>query len=297
MNYWIDTHAHIYSKEFKADREEMLQRCRDQKVDRIFMPNVDETTIDDMLEVESRHPQCHAMMGLHPCSVKQDFERELYIVEDWLSKRKFSAIGEIGTDLYWDKTFWDQQCEAFRIQIEWAKKFDLPVVIHCRESLDKTLALLEPLQDGSLTGVFHCFSGSVAQAEKIARLNFFLGLGGCPHSRTAAWTRYCHRYLLRISFSKPIAHTLRLFLTVESAMSLRMSRSSRSGCQRSRMLHWKICRNRPRRMRWPFSRYVHSAGVAITSRRFEIFVLVIALWKSNASPSTRLRRKKRAERL
>ncbi|HET7178723.1 MAG TPA: TatD family hydrolase [Chryseosolibacter sp.] len=178
MDYWIDTHAHIYAEEFREDREEMLQRCRDQKVDRIFMPNVDHTTIDSMLEVESRHSQCHAMMGLHPCSVKKDFERELYIVEDWLPKRKFSAIGEIGTDLHWDKTFWDQQCEAFSIQVQWAKKFKLPVVIHCRESLDKTLALLEPLQDGTLTGVFHCFSGSVAQAEKIAKLNFFVGIGG-----------------------------------------------------------------------------------------------------------------------
>lgn len=178
MDYWIDTHAHIYAEEFREDREEMLQRCRDQKVDRIFMPNVDHTTIDSMLEVENRHSQCHAMMGLHPCSVKKDFERELYMVEDWLSKRKFSAIGEIGTDLYWDKTFWDQQCEAFSIQVQWAKKFRLPVVIHCRESLDKTLALLEPLQDGTLTGVFHCFSGSVAQAEKIAKLNFFVGIGG-----------------------------------------------------------------------------------------------------------------------
>jgi len=99
-------------------------------------------------------------------------------VEEWLSKRKFAAVGEIGTDLYWDKTFWDQQCEAFTIQVNWAKKFDLPVVIHCRESLDETIALVENLQDGKLTGIFHCFSGSVEQAEKIAKLNFHLGIGG-----------------------------------------------------------------------------------------------------------------------
>lgn len=178
MNDWIDTHAHVYAEEFKHDRAEMLQRCSDQKVDRIFMPNVDHTTIDSMMEVESGYAHCHAMMGLHPCSVKKDFERELYIVEDWLSKRKFAAVGEIGTDLYWDKTFWDQQCEAFRIQVGWAKEFDLPVVIHCRESLDKTIELLEPLQDGKLTGVFHCFTGSAEQAEKISKLNFFLGIGG-----------------------------------------------------------------------------------------------------------------------
>jgi TatD DNase family protein len=117
-------------------------------------------------------------MGLHPCSVKKDFERELLLVEQWLSKRRFSAIGEIGTDLYWDKTFWDQQCEAFTIQLGWAKKFQLPAVIHCRESLDATIELVERLQDGSLTGVFHCFSGSSAQAERICKLNFFLGIGG-----------------------------------------------------------------------------------------------------------------------
>lgn len=118
------------------------------------------------------------MMGLHPCSVKKGFERELYIVEGWLSKRKFSAVGEIGTDLYWDKTFWDQQCEAFNIQVAWAKSFGLPVIIHCRESLDQTIALVEKLQDGKLTGIFHCFGGSAEQAEKITKLNFSLGIGG-----------------------------------------------------------------------------------------------------------------------
>ena len=178
MSHWIDTHAHIYSEEFDGDRQEMLRRCSENKVDSIFMPNVDHTTIDIMMEVESRWKGCVAMMGLHPCSVKKDFQRELYVVEEWLSKRKFAAVGEIGTDLYWDKTFWDQQCEAFTIQVNWAKKFDLPVVIHCRDSLDETIALVENLQDGKLTGIFHCFSGSVEQAEKIAKLNFHLGIGG-----------------------------------------------------------------------------------------------------------------------
>jgi TatD DNase family protein len=118
------------------------------------------------------------MMGLHPCSVKKDFERELYIVEEWLSKRKFSAVGEIGTDLYWDKTFWEQQKEAFVIQMNWAKKYKLPVVIHCRESMDETIELVEQLQDGALTGIFHCYSGTVEQAERIVKLNFMLGIGG-----------------------------------------------------------------------------------------------------------------------
>lgn len=178
MNFWTDTHAHIYAEEFDTDRADMLERCREQNVLKIFMPNVDHTTIDKMLDLESRWKECHAMMGLHPCSVKKGFERELYIVEEWLSKRKFCAIGEMGTDLYWDKTFWDQQCEAFTVQVGWAKKFDLPLVIHCRESLDETIALVDKLQDGNLTGIFHCFGGTAAQAERISKLNFFVGIGG-----------------------------------------------------------------------------------------------------------------------
>lgn len=178
-SYWIDTHAHIYAKEFHDDRAEMLRRCGEKEVQRIFMPNVDHTSIEPMLEVESRFKGiCFPMMGLHPCSVKKDFERELYLVEDWLSRRKFSAVGEIGTDLYWDKTFWEEQKESFSIQVQWAKKYQLPVVIHCRESIDETIALVEQLQDGKLTGVFHCFGGSQAQADKILKLNFYLGIGG-----------------------------------------------------------------------------------------------------------------------
>jgi TatD DNase family protein len=177
--YWIDTHAHIYSKEFDADRADVIRLAEEQDVKKIYMPNVDHASIDAMLDAESRYPGvCFSMMGLHPCSVKKDFERELYIVEDWLSKRSFFAVGEIGTDLYWDKTFWEQQKEAFNIQVKWAKQYNLPIIIHCRESLDETIALVEHLQDGKLTGIFHCFSGSVEQAEKISKLNFFMGIGG-----------------------------------------------------------------------------------------------------------------------
>ena len=178
MAHWIDTHAHIYSEEFAADRSEVLQTCWDSNVRQIFMPNVDHRSIDSMFEVESRWPWCRAMMGLHPCSVKKDFQRELYVVEDWLSKRKFAAVGEIGTDLYWDKTFWEQQCEAFEIQVQWAKQFGLPLVIHCRESLNETIALVEKHQDGKLTGIFHCFSGNTEQATAITKLDFYLGIGG-----------------------------------------------------------------------------------------------------------------------
>ena len=179
MDFYIDTHAHIYHEDFINDRLDMLHRCEEQQVSRIFMPNVDHASIDGMMELESRFPnQCTAMMGLHPCSVKKDFERELYIVEDWLSKRKFSALGEIGTDLFWDKTFWDQQQEAFLIQVNWAKQYSLPIIIHCRESIDETIALVENQQDGKLTGIFHCFSGNAEQAERITKLGFYLGIGG-----------------------------------------------------------------------------------------------------------------------
>ena len=174
-----ETHAHIYTEEFDADREEMLMRSEDVGVDKIFMPNVDHASIDRMMEVELRHPKrCFSMMGLHPCSVKKDFEKELYIVEQWLGKRQFTAIGEMGTDLYRDKTFWEQQKEAFQIQVNWAKKYNLPIVIHSRESIDETLDLLEPLLDGKLTGIFHCFSGNLEQAKKIIAMGFYLGIGG-----------------------------------------------------------------------------------------------------------------------
>lgn len=179
MDFYIDTHAHIYADEFKKDLPDMLRRSEEHRVDKIFMPNIDHTSIDGMLEVEHRWPgRCHPMMGLHPCSVRKDFERELYIVEAWLSKRKFSAVGEIGTDLYWDKTFWGQQQEALDIQIKWAKKYQLPIVLHCRESLDQTIDIIERLQDGNLTGVFHCFTGTVDQAKRISKLGFLIGLGG-----------------------------------------------------------------------------------------------------------------------
>ncbi len=174
----IDTHAHIYVDEFASDRAETLARAHEQEVTKIYMPNVDHQSIDAMLELESRSPQCVAMMGLHPCSVKKDFEKELYRVETWLNQRSFEAIGEMGTDLYWDKTFWPQQQEAFQIQVGWAKRYQRPLVIHCRESIDETLALLEPLQDGTLTGVFHCFTGTVPQAQRIIALGFYLGIGG-----------------------------------------------------------------------------------------------------------------------
>lgn len=179
MNHWIDTHAHIYNEEFKADREDTIVRAKEAGLSAIYMPNVDHASIDGMLEMEAKHPDfCIPMMGLHPCSVKKDFERELYQVEAWLSKRKFAAVGEMGTDLYWDKTFWEQQKEAFHIQVRWAIQYDLPIVLHSRESIDQTIQLLEMHTSNKLRGVFHCFSGTAEQAKKITAMGFYLGLGG-----------------------------------------------------------------------------------------------------------------------
>jgi len=180
MKFWTDSHAHIYLKDFDHDRNEVMLRCSDLEVRKVYMPNIDHTSIDRMLEVEAKFPgQCIPMMGLHPCSVKKDFEKELYLVESWLEKRAFAAVGEMGTDLYWDKTFWEQQKEAFKIQVGWAKKYELPIVIHCRESIDETIEMVEKLSDAKkLKGVFHCFTGTIEQAKRITRLGFHLGLGG-----------------------------------------------------------------------------------------------------------------------
>ncbi len=174
----IDTHAHIYLDAFDKDFDAMLDRANQIGVEKIYMPNIDHTSIDRMLEIEARYDTCYSMMGLHPCSVDAKFEKELYLVEDWLSKKQFAAVGEIGIDLYWDKTYWEQQKEAFKIQIAWAKSYRLPVVVHCRESIDETIEIISELKEDTLTGVFHCFTGNLKQAQKIIELGFYLGIGG-----------------------------------------------------------------------------------------------------------------------
>lgn len=175
----IDSHAHIYLDAFDEDRSEMLDRALEAGVRHIYMPHIDSQSTERMLKVEAENPDiCYAMMGLHPCSVKQDFEKELNLVENWLSKRKFAALGEIGIDLYWDKTYFEQQQVAFEEQITLAKKFRLPIVIHSRDSLDVTISTVASLADEHLTGVFHCFTGDLPQAQQIIELGFFLGIGG-----------------------------------------------------------------------------------------------------------------------
>lgn len=175
----IDTHAHIYLEQFNEDLPDTIERLQRNGVKRVLMPNVDSTTTESMLAVEQKYPDtCISMMGLHPCSVNADFQKELYHVEEWLNKRKFLAVGEIGTDLYWDKTYYPQQVEAFNIQCELALKHDLPIVIHCRDSIDETIALVQPFSERELKGIFHCFTGNLDQANRIVELGFMLGIGG-----------------------------------------------------------------------------------------------------------------------
>lgn len=175
----IDTHAHIYSTKFDSDRDQVIEEIRAAGISRIYMPNVDVETIDRMLECESRYGDlCIPMMGLHPCDVKEDFEQQLKVMEEWLNKRDFAAVGEIGTDLYWDKTTFDIQIEALKIQVGWAKEKGLPIVLHCRESIDQTIELIQKAHDGKLRGIFHCFTGNLEQANSIIEMGFLLGIGG-----------------------------------------------------------------------------------------------------------------------
>ncbi len=179
MNTIIETHAHIYSDKFDEDLNETIDRAKEIGVTKILMPNIDSTSIDAMLEVAQDYPNyCLPMMGLHPCSVTKDFEKELYVVEEWLNKSEFVAVGEMGIDLYWDKAFEEQQKEAFRIQVSLAKAKKLPIVIHSREANHVVIDLLEELQDGELQGVLHCFSGTLDEANAIVKLGMYIGVGG-----------------------------------------------------------------------------------------------------------------------
>ncbi len=175
----IETHAHIYMEQFRDDLPETLERAQKAGIRKILMPNIDSTSVEAMLSVEESYPElCYSMMGLHPCSVNASFEKELYLVEQWLGKRSFLAVGEIGTDLYWDKTYFEQQKAAMQAQCEMALRYQLPIAIHCRESINETIAIVRPFAARGLTGVFHCFTGDVNQAREISEMGFYLGLGG-----------------------------------------------------------------------------------------------------------------------
>ena len=175
----VDTHAHLYDEQFDSDRDAVIARAVEFGVERMLLPNIDVPTLEPMLEVCRHFPgRCFPMLGLHPTSVDEHFERQLEIIESYLAHTAIVAIGETGIDLYWDKQYISQQLEAFRIQIGWAKKLKLPLSIHCRKSYNEIISVLKKEQDGTLTGVFHCFPGNLRQAEEVTALGFMLGIGG-----------------------------------------------------------------------------------------------------------------------
>jgi TatD DNase family protein len=177
--YFIDTHAHQYSEELAMDISEAMLRCDTQHVRYCLLPNIDQTSIAPMLALEKTYPNvCKSMMGLHPCYVKADFKEQLEIVYQHLQQRDFIAIGEIGLDLYWDKSFFESQKEAFQIQMDWAVKLNLPVSIHCRNAHDELMQLLREMPTLP-KGIYHCFSGNLEQAkEALSFGQFKLGIGG-----------------------------------------------------------------------------------------------------------------------
>lgn len=174
--YFVDTHTHIYLPEFDDDRDAMIERAKNAGVRITIMPAIDSSTHENMLRVEAAYENCYSMIGLHPCSVNQDFEKELSVIESYLQQRRFWAIGEIGLDFYWDKTFTDEQYQAFHRQMDIAMKHTLPIVIHSRNATDECIDAVG--QHKGVRGVFHCFSGTVEQARKIIDAGFMLGIGG-----------------------------------------------------------------------------------------------------------------------
>lgn len=175
----IDTHAHLYADAFDEDRTALLQRLQAANIIKVYLPNIDATTIAPMLALSDAHPQlCVPMIGLHPCYVEADMEQQLGIMEQWLEKRSFAAIGEIGLDFFHSTAYRMEQEKAFERQLGWAKQYQLPVALHCRDSLTESIAIVRKHQDGTLRGVFHCFSGDVIAAKAVLELGFYLGIGG-----------------------------------------------------------------------------------------------------------------------
>ncbi len=176
---YIDTHAHLYLDAFSNDLDTIITNARSVKVDKIIQPNINLQSIECMLQIcEQYAGYCYAAMGLHPCDVKEDFEQQLKQMEGHIEVQKCIAIGETGTDAYWDVSYWDQQVASFKIQLEWANQLDKPIIIHSRESLDRNIEIVREAQKGKLKGVFHCFNGTLEQANQIIDLGFKLGIGG-----------------------------------------------------------------------------------------------------------------------
>jgi TatD DNase family protein len=176
----IDTHSHLYSEEFDADRDEMIARAQAAGVEHIILPNVDIYSLPDMLALKSQYPNyCHAAIGLHPTYVKEDYQAQLTMIRAELQWGSYVAVGEVGIDLYWDKTFYPQQVKAFQQQVQWSLDFNLPLIIHVRNSFRETMEALEPFKNKGLRGVFHSFIGTVEEAKEILQFGGFkLGING-----------------------------------------------------------------------------------------------------------------------
>lgn len=179
MIAYTDTHTHLYSDSFESDRTALIQKAISEGVQRFYLPNIEASSIEGMLALEKQFPEnCFPMMGLHPCSVNANVDQELETVKTWLGKRKFAAVGEIGMDLYWDKTFVKEQERAFRTQIDWALEYGYAINIHCRDAFDPIYEIMSSYKTLP-KGVFHCFSGNLEQANKIIAFgNYKLGIGG-----------------------------------------------------------------------------------------------------------------------
>lgn len=173
-----DTHTHLYSSEFNSDRNLVVKRANDSGVKRFFIPAIDSSYHQSMFALENKYDNMFLMMGLHPTSVKKNYKEELNIVKNYLANRHFYAVGEIGIDLYWDKKFLKEQQDAFKIQINWAKQYKLPIVIHCRDAFDEVFEILETEKGANLKGIFHCFTGTLEQARKAISYHMKLGIGG-----------------------------------------------------------------------------------------------------------------------
>lgn len=186
MNYWIDTHAHIYQPVFEEDIQEIIQRCLEENVQKVILPNIDLESLKRVEELSNKFPAiCLPTVGLHPCDVKENFAEVLEEMKDWayqpnrFPENKIYAIGESGLDFYWDVTFKVEQKQALEIQINWAKELNLPIILHTRNSVQETIDIIQAHKDENLRGVFHCFSGNLEEAKQIIEMgDFYLGIGG-----------------------------------------------------------------------------------------------------------------------
>ena len=176
---YVDTHAHLYLEQFNEDIDEVILRAQNIGVTHIMLPDIDSSTTQSMLDLSDRYPElCYPMIGLHPCSVKAEYRGELDLIVTQLEKRQYYGIGETGIDLYWDKTYQEEQISSFEFQIGLALEHDLPIIIHSRDALDTTIRLITKHQNGSLRGIFHCFNGTIDQCKQIEDVGFKMGLGG-----------------------------------------------------------------------------------------------------------------------